>query len=80
MVFLVTSKFTLQLRTQRTPCSPALSALLPIGGCHLAYAMPQAHSNGACLAFLLIFLKIVLTCLWMTLQCMDPLLMHVLKV
>ena len=57
MVFLVTFKFTLHLRTKRKPHSPAPLALLPIGGCRFAYAMPLTHSIGACLAFSVIFLK-----------------------
>jgi len=57
MVFLVTFKLTLHLRTKRKPHSPAPLALLPIGGCRLAYAMPLAHFSGACLAFSAIFLK-----------------------
>jgi len=47
--FLVIFKFTLHLRTKRKPHSPALLALLPIGGCRLAYAMPLAHSTGVCI-------------------------------
>ena len=57
MVFLVTFKFTLHLKTKRKSYSPGPLALLPIGGCRLAYAMPLAHSSGACLAFSVIFLK-----------------------
>jgi len=57
MGFLVIFKFTLHLRTKRKPHSPALLALLPIGGCRLASAMPPTLSSGVCLAFLVIFLK-----------------------
>ena len=45
MVFLVTFKSILHLRTKRKPHSPAPLTLLPIEGCLLAYAMPLAMAD-----------------------------------
>ena len=47
MVFLVIYKFILLLRIKKRPHSPAPSALLPIGGCLSACAMPLVPSSGA---------------------------------
>jgi len=77
MVFPVIFKSILLLRTRKRPHSSAPLALLPIRGCLLAYAIPLAHSSGACSAFSVIFLKIAWRCLWMILLCMDPPLMNI---
>ena len=53
--FLVIYKFILLLRIKKRPHSPVPLALLPIGGCPLAYATPLVPSSGVCLAFSVTF-------------------------
>jgi len=45
MVFLVTFKFILHLRTKRKPHSPVPLALLPIEGCRSAYNAPDTFQR-----------------------------------